>query len=234
MKKIIALIGLLAACTLLALFALKFRADSSAAPKKPAVPEVLNIEEVRAGAERGEAEAQMKLGKTYAKGIGVKQDYKEAGKWYRQAAEKGHAAAQTALAELYEVGQGVPRDEAEAAKWYRRAAEQGNAAGQYGLAVLYVDGRGVPQSDAEAIKWYQKAAEQGDALAQYNLGMRYYEARGFKQDFVEAYKWFSLASPELPDAARMRDKVKTILNRDQLAEGRRRAETFAPQKTPGR
>ena len=194
----------------------------------PQIAETINIEEVQARAERGEAEAQKELGDVYARGKGVKQSYVEAAKWYRKAAEQGHAGAQTALGELCEAGQGVPHDDTEAAKWYRLAAEQGHVAGQYNLAVLYVVGKGVPPDDTEALKWYRKAADQGDGLAQYNLGMRYYEGRGVTADPVEAYKWLSLAAAQgLTDASKVRAGLQQRMTREQINEGRRRAGAFA-------
>ena len=42
-------------------------------------------------AERGDAEAQSRLGVMYAAGRGVPQDYDAAVKWYRLAAEQGNA-----------------------------------------------------------------------------------------------------------------------------------------------
>jgi TPR repeat protein len=188
--------------------------------------------ETQAKAERGDADAQKNLGKIYAKGESVKQDYALAARWYRQAADQGHAGAQAALGELYEAGRGVPQDNAEAAKWYLRAAEQGNVTGQYSLAVLYVLGKGVRADNLEALKWYREAANQGDDLSQYNLGMRYYEGSSVAADPVEAYKWLSLAAAQgVQDAVQVRDALKGKMTRDQLAEGRRRADAFVKKKS---
>lgn len=225
------ILGILAVCLLLGLVIVAFIAPRKGTIATPEVAEIVNMDEIRAKAERGEAEAQKKLGEIYARGQTVKQDYTQAAQWYRRAADQGHPAAQTALGELYEAGQGVPRDEAEAAKCYRRAAEQGHAPAQYSLAVLYVMGKGVPHDNAEALKWYRQAADQGDALAQFNLGMRFYEGNAVAPDPVEAYKWLSLAAARgMPDAAKALDDVKRRMTREQKAEGRRRTEAFAPKR----
>ena len=84
------------------------------------------LKEFRPLAEQGDALAQFKLGRMYAKGRGVPQDYQEAAKWYRLAAEQGYAMAQGALGDTYRVGIGVPQDYGEAGKWYRLAADQGS------------------------------------------------------------------------------------------------------------
>ncbi len=50
----------------------------------------------------------------------MKQDYKEAFKWYRKAAEQGNDEAQSNLGLCYENGQGVKQDFSEAVKWYKK------------------------------------------------------------------------------------------------------------------
>jgi TPR repeat protein len=86
-------------------------------------------------ANKGNAEAQHRLGNMYTGGQGVPQDYAEAVKWYRKAANQGNADAQNALGDWYEYGWGapwgVPKDKVEAVEWYRRAAAQGNEWAQY-------------------------------------------------------------------------------------------------------
>lgn len=78
------------------------------------------------GAEKGDAEAQYKLGLHYADGRGVAKNYEEALKWFRKSAKKGNAHGQFELGYLYETGRGVEKDQKEAMRWYKKAAEQGN------------------------------------------------------------------------------------------------------------
>ena len=82
------------------------------------------FEEFKAKAEKGDAEAQFKLGGCYRLGVGVAKEAPEAVKWYRKAAEQGHAQAQNNLGICYYTGNGVTSDMVEAAKWFRKAAEQ--------------------------------------------------------------------------------------------------------------
>ncbi|MEX4392224.1 sel1 repeat family protein, partial [Haemophilus influenzae] len=100
-------------------------------------------------AEQGDAISQFLLGGMYEEGLGVKQDYFEAVKWYRKAADKGDAAAQFNLGVMYSQGQGVKQDDFEAVKWFRKAAEQGEANAQFNLGNMYANGRGVKQDDFE-------------------------------------------------------------------------------------
>ena len=61
-------------------------------------------------AESGDVVSQYHLGRSYDKGKGVAQDYKEAVKWYKKAAEYGSADAQSSLGSCDETGDGVAKD----------------------------------------------------------------------------------------------------------------------------
>jgi formylglycine-generating enzyme required for sulfatase activity len=157
---------------------------------------VTSFEEIRTKAERGDADAQAKLGLMYAKGDGVPKDSTEAAKWYRKAADQGNAKAQCNLGVMYAKGDGVPQDSAEAAGWYRKAADQAYAAAQCNLGVIYATGNGVPKDSAEAVRWFQKAADQGYALAKCGLGVMYAEGEGVPKDSAEAVRWFRKAADQ--------------------------------------
>ena len=83
------------------------------------------LRELKPLAEQGHADAQFNLGVMYENGLGVPQDNKTAGKWYRLAAEQENALAQYNLGLMYYNGRGVPQDNKTAVKWYTLAAEQG-------------------------------------------------------------------------------------------------------------
>ncbi|MGA2659945.1 MAG: tetratricopeptide repeat-containing serine protease family protein [Verrucomicrobiota bacterium] len=124
------------------------------------------LAELRAKAEKGDAESQLQLGWAFRYGhLGLVTNYVEAVKWFRKAAEQGDAGAQGSLGLAYELGEGVAQDYAKAAKWNRRAAEQGDAWAQQCLGALFANGQGVPQNDIEAYKWASLAAAQGIAVA---------------------------------------------------------------------
>ncbi|MDE2730336.1 MAG: serine/threonine-protein kinase, partial [Bacteroidota bacterium] len=147
-------------------------------------------------AERGDPNAQLKLGEMYAEGRGVPQDNQEAVKWFRLSAEQGNAGGQFRLGEIYAEGRGVPQDNQEALKWFRLSAEQGNAVAQYSLGFMFANGLGVPQDNQEAVKWYRLSAEQGNAVAQFFLGEMYAEGRGVPYDHQEAVKWYQMAGEQ--------------------------------------
>ena len=69
----------------------------------------------------------MQVGNIYNEGLGVKQDYAEAVRWYRLAAAQGHASAQSNLGTMYGEGQGVVQDYTRAHMWFNLAAVKGNS-----------------------------------------------------------------------------------------------------------
>ena len=80
-------------------------------------------------AEQGDAIAQSLLGSVYKEGQGVKQDYFEAVKWYRQAAEQGDTDAQTLLGFSYLLGTGIQVNKALAKEWLGKACDNGDQQG---------------------------------------------------------------------------------------------------------
>jgi len=89
----------------------------------------------------------------------VKQDYREAARWYRKAADLGDPIAQYNLGVMCRSGQGVPQNNSEAARWYQKAAEQGDPDAQKNLGDLYRRGEGVREDARTAVSSYQKAAK---------------------------------------------------------------------------
>ena len=65
---------------------------------------------VLAAAEKGDAEAQEKLGRFYEFGKGTEEDVEQAIKWYEKAADQGNAKAQEALGYCYFYGNGIEED----------------------------------------------------------------------------------------------------------------------------
>jgi hypothetical protein len=81
-----------------------------------------SAEATRAAAEKGDAQAQYKLGTMFASGQGVPGDDAEAARWYQRSADQGFGEAQFALALMYETGRGVTQDNVKADAWYTIAA----------------------------------------------------------------------------------------------------------------
>ena len=145
---------------------------------------------------KGDAEAQYKLGVIYETEKGVPQDD-------ISAAEQSLRAGQYRLAAEQRI---FMRDDGEAMKWYRLAADQGYAKAQYKLGLIYQSDKGLAigqsgkvldrKNNIEAAKWYRLAAEQGYAKAQFNLGYMYEKGQGVTQDYAQAMKWYRLAADQ--------------------------------------
>jgi hypothetical protein len=112
-------------------------------------------------AQRGNAEAQYRVGLMYKFGWGTEKDLTAAAKSLRAAADQQHAEAQAELGRLYKDGRGVPEDPAEAARWFLRAAQAGVGIAQLNIGRMYKDGNGVARDRAEAYAWFSAAAANG-------------------------------------------------------------------------
>ncbi len=88
--------------------------------------EELDIVELKARADGGDAGAQWFLGEKYALGTGIPENDSEAVKWYSRSAEQGYVSAYVSLSQAYGEGEGVAQDYIEAYKWANLAAAQGN------------------------------------------------------------------------------------------------------------
>ncbi|MGH8762292.1 MAG: tetratricopeptide repeat protein [Nitrosospira sp.] len=76
-------------------------------------------------AEKGNSDAQYKLGLLYLTGNGALQDFTEAAKWLKLAAEQGHASAQYELGLIYRTGYGLATDQVQSYMWLNLAAAAG-------------------------------------------------------------------------------------------------------------
>ena len=122
-------------------------------------------------AKLGHSKAQYKEGYCYKIGQGIKQDYKEARKWFKLAGEQGHLEAEFLYARLLSKGRGGDQDHNGAFKIYERFAglekcpetlpplKYARTLYYYGNA--YKMGNGVPKDEAKAKEWISKAADLG-------------------------------------------------------------------------
>ena len=145
------------------------------------------LEELHEVAERGEAEAQWRLGRLYLDGVVVERDAQEAARWLDLAASSGHGAALEKL---------------------RGVAESGEREAQWQLGRLYLDGVVVERNTREATRWFSLAAgsghgaalqeltgvaEGGDSEAQWQLGRLYLDGTAAVRNPREAAKWLDMA-----------------------------------------
>ena len=115
-----------------------------------------DLARVKAAAERGDAQAQDRLGEIYEGHF----NYSAASQWFRKAAEQGVPHAQWRLGKMLLDGRPkfaegsvpVPKAADEGLKWIFLAANQGLDSAQCDLGYFYEKGYGVKQDYAEAYK----------------------------------------------------------------------------------
>ena len=125
------------------------------------------LKEVTPLAEKGNADAQLILGKMYWMGQGVLKDPDQAMKWFKASAMQGNADAQFFLGSIYLLPH---TDITEGVKWLRLSAEQGNQDAQWMLGKAYLQGaKELPRDPVQAEMWLWLAAK--DNLEFYQKGL---------------------------------------------------------------
>ena len=138
--------------------------------------------------------AQVMMGAFYFHGTGVKKDYTEAVRRFRDAADKNVPQAYGFLGLMYIEGHGVVQDFAEAAKWLRKGADQNEPDAKALLGTLYFTGRGVPQDFHASYVLAKETAELGHSTGQYLLGLVLVTGNGVPQNYQEGVKWMQAAA----------------------------------------
>lgn len=173
-------------------------------------------------AENGDPNAQAKIGKAYAFGEGIDQDWKMAVKWWSKASDAGHAGAQYGLGMCYSDGAGVEKSESTAFIWFLRAAESGDAAGQYKVAYAYATGNGASKNISEANRWFAKSARQGFAMSQIFIGINYKLGIGVQRDLIESYAWLAIAAEREEVAQEQLGKLLPIMSEADIQRAKAR------------
>ena len=109
-------------------------------------------------AQKGNAEAQFKVGEMYETGFGVKEDRAEAEKWITKAAGQGHETAGFKLLFWDIEKNGVTDANKGKIEALRAKANEGNAQAQYYVGKMYSRGVGEKRNSAKALEWLNKAA----------------------------------------------------------------------------
>lgn len=118
-------------------------------------------------AEKGNAEAQYKVGEMYELGKSVPKDMKNALGWYEKAAEQGHTKAGYKILYLEIQSNGLNDFSKTQLGVLRQEAASGNPDAQYFLGKMYATGVGVPKSLNNALTWLNKATFNGVSEAEH-------------------------------------------------------------------
>lgn len=149
------------------------------------------------GANAGDVESQVMLGRMYYKGKGTEQDCEQARRWFQAAIDQNNADAYAWMSDIYvEKKCGDEVDYEKALQLIRKSIDLGSAYGMNNLGWMYQNGFGITKDLNEAVKWYRMSAEHGDPVGQLDLGGLYSSGKGVTQDYAEAMKWYRMAADQ--------------------------------------
>ena len=138
------------------------------------------------------------LGAMYRIGLGVKEDQKEAFKWFLKAAKLGHVESQFLVGCAYTGNDFLIDCETELVKCDRKLLYsnwlQDTSIWQDSLPFFELSGVGTEPNDAEAFKWISRAAEQGYVRAQVVLADMYDWGNHVEEDKEKAILWYEKAA----------------------------------------
>ena len=141
-------------------------------------------------ADKGVAEAQLKVGLAYIDGVVVEKNDNAAFTWLMEAAKQGNARAEYNIGRFYLHGWKVIKDISMAMNWFEKSGEHGYGLGYNLLANIYANGNGVPENFSKAQFYYEKSAELNCGIAYYNLGDIYEYGRNGITDLAKAFELF--------------------------------------------
>eukprot|EP01129_Flabellula_baltica_P002013 TRINITY_DN1188_c0_g1_i12.p1 TRINITY_DN1188_c0_g1~~TRINITY_DN1188_c0_g1_i12.p1 ORF type:complete len:464 (-),score=132.12 TRINITY_DN1188_c0_g1_i12:18-1409(-) len=133
----------------------------------------------------GLKDCALNLGKMYASGEGIEQDFTKAIEYLKEAASLDISEAMLIMGEMYHDGEGVDIDFNESIKWLNKASSLGNDEAIVYLGWCYLRGEGFEQSTEKAIELFRKAADSGNSSSFFSLG----EALQSSGD-KECLEWF--------------------------------------------
>ena len=117
-------------------------------------------------AEKGNAEAEYKVGEMYETGFGVNKDMKAAKSWIIKSANQGHETASFKLLYWDMQKNGITAANKAQVKTLQLKAKEGNHQAQYYVGKMHANGVGVTKNNNKAISWLNKAALYGVLAAE--------------------------------------------------------------------
>lgn len=141
-------------------------------------------------AEKGDAQAQAMMGRSYLFGLDKPRNYQVALKWLNKSAEQDNADAFYYLYICYYHGRGVKEDKEKAMSYLAQAVERNipNAWIEMGNHYFYGD-NSVKADDKEAFILWHKAAQKGHPIGQYKVGLCYKYGIGVEPNESSAKDW---------------------------------------------
>lgn len=142
-------------------------------------------------AERGDRQAQLKLGYLLEQGLGGKVNTQEAAHWYELAANQDQAEAQYLLGRLNQLGQlDKSPNYALAKQWYSRAVSNYTPAA---VALGFIH-ETVDNNYKQAFTAYECAANKSNVIGEFDLGLVYEYGKGRPVDNHKAEQLYKSAA----------------------------------------
>ena len=128
-------------------------------------------------------EAIYYLAMCHEKGIGTKNDYKEAFKLYTLSSNAGHIDSKIKLGYLYQYGRGTAKNDYNAFSLFNEAAEAGSVDGRIAVADCYLNNKtgGQKAEPEKAIDTYKELART-NVRAAYNYAYCYHTGKGVEKN----------------------------------------------------
>lgn len=138
--------------------------------------------------------AKMWIGRMYENGLGVKQSYEEAAKWY---AKSNTTYAKLKLGKFYVEGKGVPQSYNEGLRIIKEMADGADPEAQLYLGDMYAEGIGVEQSHKTALYYYTLCEGWTHSPeSQYRIGLAYLNGLGTRKAYAKALEMFTSAAEQ--------------------------------------
>lgn len=153
------------------------------------------LEALTDAATRGDASAQVELGRLYLQGLpGVPRDPQRARTWLQRAESTHHPEAALYLGILDQSGQPGAQGLESAARWFEVAAQRGSSEAMFRLANAYRAGAGVRRDEARAVALYEQAGRSEHAGALQTLAMAHLHGElGLTPDEAEHRRYMKAA-----------------------------------------
>ena len=142
---------------------------------------------------QGDLQGCFALGRLYAQGTGVTEDYAQANALFARACDGGDMMGCNGLGALYAFGIGVPRDPDKAISLWQKACNGGVMKSCENVGHAYLSGQGVAKDDAQALTYLRKGCTGGLMDSCSDLGLMYQNGRGVPKDGQEAAKLYTKA-----------------------------------------
>ncbi len=179
-------------------------------------------------AEKGNAEAQFKVGEMYETGRGVEKNLIEAKRWISKAAAQGNQAAGYKLLYYDLQNNGVTADNKDKLAELQNAAKSGDGVAQYYVGLMHSRGVGLRKNSTVALDWLGKASLVGvtaaeTEIAHINESRQQAQLRA-KQEAAEKARADAQAKRQAEERKKLEAQKQAEQRKQQEAAAKRKAE----------